>query len=139
MVKLVLPLPPSVLNNRKAHPMAEYRAKNKYRAECWAAAIKQVMPRAREDLPERVRVRATFYVRNRRDEADNLPASLKWALDCLKQEQTGSVKWRQGVYDEKGYLIDDDPAHCIAEQPTQHIDRKNTRLELELIDDERKD
>jgi hypothetical protein len=128
-MKLVLPLPPSV-NQRRPHPMAEYRAKNEYRKQAWARACQQAMPRAEQDLPRLVRVHATFFVRNRRDRVDNLPGSLKWALDTLKARQTGDVAWRQGMYDQKGYLIDDSEAYCAPGVLEQHVERRNPRLEL---------
>lgn len=132
-MRLVLPLPPSP-NKRSSHWAVEQRAKNEYRAACWIQAVKQAMPRAIEDLPAKVIVQATFYLRNRRDEADNLPGSLKWTLDTLKAKQTGKLDWRQGLYETKGFLIDDGPDHCEALPPTQYLDRKEPRVELEILE-----
>jgi len=132
MTILVLPKPPSP-NTRSAHPLAEYKRKNDYRRECWATAIKQTKPP--RDPAAMVVVSAMFYVTHLMD-PDNLAASLKYVYDCLKQKQTGHVRWRQGVYDKCGWMIDDDPAHLtIASIGQKRVPRKVlVRLELELQD-----
>lgn len=131
---LVLPLPVSP-NARKSHLMAAVQQKNGYRAQCWIQALQQAMPRRDVDLPEHVRICACFYVRNLRDE-DNLAASLKWVLDCLKQEQPEIPHWRHGLYDQKGYFLNDDPLHCTVDKPEQRIDRKDPRLVLAIYSNE---
>lgn len=127
---LVLPLPDSP-NRGPSHHMARHAVKNEYRERCWIAAVRAVQPKAEQDLPAKVVVRSTFYIRNRRDE-DNLKASLKACLDTLKARQTGKCDWRNGLYTEKGYFIDDDPDRCHVAEPRQFIDRRDPRLVLEI-------
>lgn len=125
-MRLTLPLPPSP--NRSGGSWVAVRSnKNNYRLECWAAAVKQWVPFV--EPPEYVRVESTFYLRNKRDQ-DNLKASLKPVLDCLKQVQTGAVKWKGE--DSRAYFVDDDPRRCTVAEPAQHIDRKRPRLELDI-------
>ena len=128
---LVLPLPPSGNLAEAGHPIETQKRKDRYRGQVWFAAGKQAIPRHVEDLPEKVRVRAVFYVEALRDD-DNLHWGFKWVLDALKQKQRGKMRWRQGVADQKGYLIDDDPAHCEVAKPEQQVDRANPRLEITL-------
>lgn len=127
-IRLTLPLPPSV-NTWPRHGLQLHRKKNEYRKMAWARAVTQARPL--RDPPARVRVEARFYLRNLRDE-DNLKGSLKWAMDALTLKQTGSLRWRQGVYDLCGYLVDDSPDCCRIGRPEQEIDRKNPRLELTI-------
>lgn len=127
-VRLVLPLPDSV-NAWPKHPMAEHRAKRKYQREAWVKACAQAKPT--HEPPARVVVRSWFFLRNKRDE-DNLKGSLKWVLDALKREQKGDLRWRDGIADEKGYFVDDDPGRATIAEPAQAIDRKNPRLEIEI-------
>lgn len=126
---LVLPVPPSP-NKWATHRMVQHRQKRRYQAQCWAAAIQQQRPP--RDPPARVRLDATFYIRNRRDE-DGLKGSLKWALDALRQQQMGSLRWRQGLYDECGYFVDDNPRVCEVAEPVQHIDRKEPHMLLRIV------
>jgi hypothetical protein len=110
--------------------MQLHRRKRKYQTTCWAAAISQSRPS--RDPAGLVKVDAHFRLHNLRDETDNLPASLKWTLDALRQAQQGSVGWRQGVYDKCGYFLDDDPRHLSTGAITQVIDRRNKGLTLSL-------
>lgn len=126
--RLVLPLPPSP-NDWATHPMEQARQKNAYRRKVWIAALKQQRPMMHP--PSMVVIAATFYLVNLRDE-DNLTGSLKWLIDSLKQEQTGKVRWRQGVADRKGYFIDDDPEHLHISTVSQEIDRGDPRVEIAL-------
>jgi len=130
-VRLVLPIPPSP-NRWKHHPMELHRQKNAYRKQAWAQAVVQVKPT--RDPPERVRVRATFYMARLTRDEDNLTASLKFVGDCLKQRQTGDLWWRQSVADLCGYFTEDDPAHLILEKPVQLRvkTKREERLELEI-------
>ena len=94
----------------------------------WAAAVTQVKPN--RTPPHQVRVRAHFRLHQARDE-DNLKASLKYVLDALRlPSPRDKLRWRQGLYLEHGYLVDDSPVHCRIEEPTQEVDRKNRGLTL---------
>jgi hypothetical protein len=127
-MRLVLPLPDS-LNRWPKSAMAEHAAKRRYQREVWVKACAQHKPT--HEPPAHVVIRASFYLRNKRDE-DNLKGSLKWVLDALKQRQTGKLDWRMGIADEKGFFIDDDPARLTVAEPEQVIDRKEPRLILEI-------
>jgi hypothetical protein len=108
--------------------MVAHRQQREYQWRCWVAALEQARPPA--EPPERVRIRATLFVKQLRDE-DNADASRKWVLDALRQKQ-GSRTWRQGLYEDRGYFVDDDPAHCSVEKVVQEIDRVRPRLEIEI-------
>lgn len=124
-MKLILPLPPSPNVSSKTWQGARAK-KNRYRMECWFEAVQQATPMVAP--PEFVTVSASFFVHNLRD-SDNLKASLKPALDALKQKQTGkSLKWKGS--DRRAYFVDDDPHRCVVLEPSQQIDRKRPRLEL---------
>lgn len=125
---LTLPLPPSP-NQWPSHPMEKSRQKNDYRKRAWVAAIQQHPPVIHP--PERVVATALCRVHNLRDE-DNLAGALKWTWDALKQEQNGAMRWRQGVADRKGYLVDDDPAHLHVASVEQEIDRNEQGVDLTL-------
>jgi hypothetical protein len=120
--RLILPLPVSP-NSWGGHPIAVQVRKDRYRAQVWASAVRQAMPRAVQDLPQRVRIDVELSVWNRLDD-DNATASCKWLIDALKAVQTGRCRWRAGVYETKGYLIDDGPAHMELGDVVQHVDRK---------------
>lgn len=123
---LTLPLPMSV-NNWPRHPMQQHVAKNRYRKKAWAAALSQAKPV--HDPPEHAVLSAHFRLRNLRDE-DNLKGSLKWVCDTLKQKQTGAMRWRQGIADQKGFFVDDNPAHLHILEPSQEIDRTDPGLDI---------
>lgn len=95
-LELVLPLPPSI-NTRRAHPMAEYRAKNEYRGAAWLRACEQAMPSAEADLPPCVVVHAAFFVRNRCDRVDNLPAA-RWGMKVLMGAHKKLDNWWEPWY-----------------------------------------
>ena len=126
---LTLPLPPSQ-NRTTRHAMAHHRAKNAWRRTCWTAAVGQCIPAL--DPPARVRIAAHFRLRNLRDE-DNLAQSMKWVLDALKQRQAGRLHWRQNVYPAAGYLVDDAPAFCTLDKPTQEIARGDEAVILTIF------
>lgn len=107
--------------------MAAHKAKGEYRSRVWIEACKQKPPS--HFPPEKVIIDATFYTKHARD-YDNL--SLKWVLDALKQKQRGSMYWRHSLYDLRGYLVDDDPAHCVLGFVEQRRDAHNPRLELTI-------
>ena len=66
--------------------------------------------------PQRMRLAATFYLWNKMDRG-NLTARLKWIEDVL-------VNY--------GLLVDDNEKWLDLQMPTQVIDRKNQRVEIEL-------
>jgi len=120
-VVLCLPEPPNVANRR-----IHWAEKNRYKALCWARACEQVRPFATP--PPLVRVHAHFRLHQLMDPRDNLPARLKFVLDCLKQNQptTGKLGWRNGLFVARGYLWDDDPGSLDpGGELTQEVDRKN--------------
>lgn len=129
-VVLELPEPPSP-NNAPQHPMERVRWKNDTRWQTWREAIQQEPPKA--DPPDPVLVKASFRLRNLRDE-DNLAASLKYVLDALRLPTDGEdVAWRRGLYERKGYLVDDAPEHLTLDTVEQEIDRGDRGCELTII------
>lgn len=132
-MKITLPLPPST--NAVSEGRAAHYQKKAYQERAWVAAIQQRVPL--HDPPERVTVRMHFYVHNLRDE-DNRDTSVKWILDALKQKQRGSLAWRQGAYDQRGYFIDDDPRHMTLGRITQEILRSHKRAVIWLTELEAK-
>jgi len=133
-MKLVLPIPPSPNGWKRTHPVALQVQKDEYREAAWVRAISQVKPT--RDPPELVTIRATFYTARCTRDEDNLTASMKWVIDALKQRQTGHVRWRQGIADLCGYLVDDDPAHLTLDKPVQVRvkTKREERLEVEIIE-----
>lgn len=130
-VLLSLPLPPGP-NQWPSHPLRLHKTKRAYQRAAWWAAVQHVTPHA--EPPERVKVTAHRFGWNLLDE-DGASASLKWALDALRQRQQGKLDWRQGIYPTRGYLVDDDPRHCTVSTPVQTIDRATARLILLIEDD----
>jgi hypothetical protein len=122
VVRLSVPEPPSpnaLPTNRWARADAIRRVKEK----TWIAALSQETPFAR---PHRlVSAHIHFRLHQLRDE-DNLKASAKHVLDALKQRPSGGdkLKWRHGLYLDRGYLFDDGPTHC-AITVSQEVDRGN--------------
>ena len=127
-MKLVLPLPISP-NAAPTNGLHRHGHKRRYQKTVWVAAVMQHKPSI--DPPVAVVVSAEFFVHSLRDE-DNLKASLKDLLDALRQKQTGNIDWRQGLYDQCGYFIDDNPAHMTLGSVTQQVDRKNKRVEVTI-------
>ena len=127
MIHLKLPVPPSP-NALPSHPMELHKVKNRYRRDAWLRAVSQHKPIM--DPPEFVTVMAIFYTSQEWDE-DNLSAGMKFVLDCLKQKQTGKVAWKQGLFMDAGYFIDDDPSHMKLDGiPIQAINRNDRRVEI---------
>lgn len=83
------------------------------------------------DPPSHVTVEAVFhFCRQPRDE-DNLQAGLKWTLDALRQRQRGNLKWRHGLWLNRGYFVDDDPQHLTLSTKQARVgSRKEEHLEL---------
>lgn len=128
-MRLVLPVPPSP-NKWKSNPFAQQAQKDEYRELAWVRALKQHRPL--RDPPARVRVHATLYLCKLRDE-DNATGSLKWALDALRSEQRGHVRWRQGIADKCGYFVDDDPSRLtLTVEQVRVKKRADERLELDI-------
>ncbi len=120
-MKLTLPLPPNRANQTQAQARWEWARKKEYiegtrrlvgaRLLALSALRGQALPLGPTE------VRATFYLRNLMDD-DNLKARLKFPLDALVQA---------------GILVDDKRPHCVVLEPKQVIDRKNMRVEIELV------
>lgn len=126
-VTLVLPLPPSP-NRWARHPMMLHREKVGYQREAWLAAVQQEKPKA--DPPPTVEVHAVLRLCRKRD-ADNATASVKWALDALRQKQTGELRWREGIATNKGYFYDDGPEYLRLEVSQEKVkQRVEERLEV---------
>lgn len=127
LINLTLPLPPDPWAI-PPHPMERAKVKNRYRREAWAAVIQQEKPWIAP--PAFVEVTAVFFTQNPWDE-DNRTAGLKFILDALKQEQTGNMRWRQGISDRCGYFIDDDPGHMrLTGIPGDERERERPRVEI---------
>ena len=112
-MRIVLPLPPNRANARW-HWRTEKRKRADYFLRCHCTDWKQ--PRKPHS---HVRLTATLYVWSRMD-MDNLMARMKWPLDWLVRNE---------------FLTDDGPD--VIEWvglPTQVVDRKNQRIEIELED-----
>lgn len=124
---VVLALPePSSPNRAPSHAMVRHRGKRGYQRLAWGMACAQCVPPA--EPPARVRIDAHFRLHLLRDD-DNLRASLKYVLDALRQRQA-NPRWRRGIYEDRGYFIDDDPAHLALGDVTQAIDRRDRGLTL---------
>lgn len=131
MIEFDLPEPPS-LNAAPQHPMQRVRWKNDVRRRTWEAAISQHMPVS--DPPDPVLVKAHLRLHNERD-PDNLVSSLKYTLDSLRLPDEGdNLRYRGGLYESKGYFVDDSPEHMVLDEVTQEIDRSNRGLTLTIVD-----
>jgi hypothetical protein len=118
-VLLFLPVPPSPNTRPKSHWGPIHRWVKKAKQEAWFAAVQQHAPT--KTPPEKVVIHAIFALQNRRDH-DNLVASLKPVLDALKLPGRSPANWRLGCADEKGYFVDDDPAHMTLEVQQIQVD-----------------
>ena len=117
MIRMTLPLPPNVANQRK-HWRAKLKQKNSYWNVCSTLRHARKVPKPPDGWPhERSRITVTLYVHNLMDH-DNAMARLKWLLDWL-------VAW--------DYLADDNPrALEWSGMPSQEIDRRNPRVEIQI-------
>ncbi len=120
-VKLTLPLPPNRANQSQGQARWEWKTKKLYiegTSRLVGAKALALIAMGGKTLPlGPTEVRVTFYLRNLMDD-DNLKARLKFPLDALVQA---------------GILVDDKRPHCVVPDPEQHIDRKNVRVEIELV------
>ena len=126
-VKLTLPLPPNRANAREHWRVTNRKKKQYYveaeaalRMQCrWVMDMARGRPRVRAEVPcsEPMRLEATLYGWGKMDR-DNLVARLKWPIDCL-------VRY--------GLLIDDSEEWLDLQMPKQAGDRKNMRVEIELV------
>lgn len=133
-IRLTLPLPPNPNDWGSVNKMAEAKKKNDYRKKAWIAAVSQAKPPRRP--PSKARLVATVYTPESWD-PDNRNASLKWVLDTLKQVQRGKMYWRNGLYDQCGYFVDDDDDHIkLLGQVHQEIDREDPRIEVAISYDD---
>lgn len=110
-VVITLPLPPN-RGNARWHWRKEARLKNDYKLRC--TAMHHERPAEPLDC---VTITPKLYVWNLRDD-DNATASLKWAIDWLVDRQI---------------ILDDHPSVVRLERCEQVVDRKNQRLELEIV------
>lgn len=125
-MKLTLPLPPNRANAREHWRTTDRRKRQYYervqhllmRDLEWVVTVVKGKPRIRAKRPEtaRMRLSATIYVRNRMDRG-NAVNRLKWVEDAL-------VNF--------GLLVDDNEEWLDLQMPTQVLDRKNPRVEIEL-------
>ena len=114
-MRITLPLPPNIANARM-HWRTKNRKGKEYFESCdWLQIMGEVPILVGAPLPK-ASIRATLYLWGVMD-TDNLMARLKFPVDWL-------------VY--AGYIVDDSPKHLDWEMPTQVIDRKNQRVEIEL-------
>ena len=121
-MKLTLPLPPNRANARE-HWRVTHRKKVAYYEKAEMALTTQYTSRVpgiyvpiSQLSPQRMRLSARFYLWNKMDRG-NLTARLKWIEDVL-------VNY--------GLLVDDNEKWLDLQMPTQVIDRKNQRVEIEL-------
>ena len=110
-MKITLPLPPNMANGRM-HWAAKHRKQQAYKLRCTAThparPEKPVVPAI---------VSARLYVWNLMDD-DGAVARLKWPLDWLVEREI---------------LANDDPKSMRLGEVTQVIDRKNQRVEIEVM------
>lgn len=123
--RLDLPEPPTM----QSHVNWRSRAGQvrKVKQAVWASACSCVRPF--REPPGRVRLHAHFRLWNRRDPW-NLPGNLKPVIDALQQTSTAvdPEDWRGGLFEGRGYLIDDADAEVGV--ITQEIDRDDRGLTL---------
>ena len=112
-LKLTMPLP-LALGNARLH----WRKKLKLKHEYWDLCLVTVKTRRPVMVPERTRITVRLFTWNRND-MEGLWARLKWPVDWLVTRE---------------YILDDSPDALTWEMPTQAIDRKNQRIEVELLE-----
>ena len=113
-MKLTLPLPPNRANARE-HWRVTHRNKVEYYEKADLAIAAQY---PKDPFPPcRMRLDARLYLWNKVDPG-NAVARLKWLEDSLVR---------------CGLLVDDNEKWLDLQMPTQVIDRKNPRVEIELV------
>lgn len=117
-MKLVVPMPPNRGNARK-HWRVVLKEKKAYLAALDALRLTRAIPRAPKVPPAFVTLKTQMYVFSIMDH-DNAVSRLKHVLDFLVSG---------------GYIADDSPKHLRLEMPEQFIDRKNQRIEIEIMAD----
>lgn len=128
MIELTLPLPPNRANARE-HWRVTHRKKKEYYATARNALSRQLPSHGRlnddrvlewfysDGVLPRCSITATIFVKKKFD-PDNRVALLKWPIDCLVHF---------------GLLADDsDEWLDFTQIPTQVVDRKNTRVVIQL-------
>ncbi len=116
-MKLTLPLPPNRANARE-HWWVTHRKKVEYYEKARLAILAQkALPFLMYPLQKRMRLDATLYLWAKMDRG-NLVARLKWLEDSLVR---------------CGLLVDDNEKWLALQMPKQVIDRKNQRVEIELV------
>lgn len=112
-MKLTLPLPPNRANAREHWRVTHAKKKRYYEGvELLLLALRTPRPPV-----ARITLTATLYVWSKMD-LDNLVSRLKFPIDCL-------VRY--------GLLVDDSEKWLDLQMPKQVIDRKNMRIEIELV------
>ena len=114
-MKLVLPLPPQI-GNERGHWAVRHRRKKAFYRACDERQGVGLIP-APPDVPiPHARLSAHLYLWNRMDH-DNLGIRLKAALDWLVT---------------RGYLTDDGPDYLTVDGVEQSVDRNSQRIEIDL-------
>lgn len=112
-VVLRVPMPPARNKVEGAHFQKLARLKNAYRQLVWNAALESGQLKHADQLQELRTVSLTWSIgQELPHDQDAWDYAGKWVLDALKQKQRGKMRWRQGLGDQKGLLLDDSPSYC---------------------------
>lgn len=138
--RLWLPLPPDpnrLMHAGYGHPTQVTRMKNRWKREAWAQACAGSGGPPVSDPPPLVLVRVTYRVAGGgwRD-PDNRTWGLKLVLDLLRLPKGDPPAWRRGLFERKGWLVDDDDEHAVLDgipgrEPVE--DRRDEGLAVELV------
>ena len=117
-MRLTLPLPPNRANQTYGKARWEWARKKEYYEKARNAILLELVNNVEwtGDCTERMRLDATFHLWKKMDRG-NLVARLKWIEDILVKT---------------GLLVDDNEEWLDLQMPTQHIDRKEQRVEIIL-------
>ena len=115
-MRLVMPLPPNVANER-GHWRTRNRRKLAFMGECDHRQLLGLIPPPPERPWSHVTLAAHFHLHNLMDKHDNLRFRLKYPSDWLVT---------------RGYIDDDGPDNITVVGVDQCIDRKDKRLVLDL-------
>lgn len=120
-IRLTLPLPPNIANGRM-HWRTKDRKRQAYMTHCYIFGMDTrpavLNAAGKPELPfPKALIAVKVYLVQKMD-ADNLMARLKWPIDWLVSD---------------GWIADDGPDYLEwVGMPTQAIDRKAPRVEIEL-------
>lgn len=82
---------------------------------------------------------AHFRLATKPRDFENLVMSLKYVRDALKQRQPEDdpLRWREGLYVDKGFFVDDDPSRCELADVTQETgaEEPGLRVTIEPIEE----